>query len=108
MFAQFSLQQATEAIAPWETMSPCILGTPQIPMCSVCSPGVGRHPAIEQEGLVVPEEVFLEHLGHHEAVLHLAGPGVLVIRGETGQLLQRVRIRSLQIQNQQPLKCLTF
>ena len=51
------------------------------------SPGVGRHAAVEQEGLVIPEEILLEHLGHHEAVLHLPGPGVLVIRGEASQLL---------------------
>ena len=58
--------------------SPCLL---------VHSPGVGRHSAVEQEGLVIPEEIFLEHLGHHEAVLHLPGPRVLVIRGEASQLL---------------------
>ena len=45
----------------------------------VSSPGIRRYSAVEEEWLVVPEKVFLEDLGHHEAVLHLAGPGVFVV-----------------------------
>ena len=56
--------------------------------------------------LSLPKEVFLEHLGHHEAVLHLAGPGVLVIGGEAGQLLQRVLgVRSQELKES---LCLTI
>ena len=87
VFSKFEVEEALHKI-PLEVFaqfSPCLLAH---------SPGVGRHSAVEQEGLVIPEEILLEDLGHHEAVLHLPGPGVLVIRGEASQLLETWRIRS--------------
>ena len=86
VFSKFEVEEALHKI-PLEVFaqfSPCLLAL---------SPGVGRHSAVEQEGLVIPEEIFLEDLGHHEAVLHLTRPGVLVIRGEASQLLETWRIR---------------
>ena len=72
VFSKFEVKDALDKILleVFAQFSPCLL---------VHSPGVGRHTAVEQEGLVIPEEIFLEHLGHHETVLHLPGPGVLVI-----------------------------
>ena len=80
VFSKFEVEEALYII-PLEVFaqfSPCLLAH---------SPGVGRHSAVEQEGLVIPEEILLEYLGHHEAVLHLTRPGVFVIRGEARQFL---------------------
>ena len=38
------------------------------------APGVRWYSAVEEERFIVPEEILLEDLRHHEAVLYLAGP----------------------------------
>ena len=102
VFSKFEGEETLDKILleVFAQFSPCLL---------VHSPGVGWHSAVEQEGLVIPEEIFLEHLGHHETVLHLPCPRVLVIRGEASQLLERLRIRFYSFcTNKQPLMYPTF
>ena len=60
----------------------------QIPVF-ICSYllGVGRNPAVEEKGLVVPEKIFLKYLRDDQPLLQMSCFAVQVVGGEAGEVL---------------------